>query len=215
MRFDTCLLRPPGRRLALLALTLSLTGCPDEKPAAMPSRVDRVATAPAPAPAPVDTSRFCDKSFPSTGMDVTPWSPPPLRPLAGAAGPGEAKGWRWVTAWATWCSPCVEEMGLLGRWKEGLTREGVPVTFELMSVDASESEPKLREWLRKGLPGPVTWVTSPDDFQRWLGTSVGMDPDSSIPLHFVVDPSGNLRCARVGAVHAQDYGTVKALLSGR
>jgi hypothetical protein len=106
-------------------------------------------------------------------------------------------------------------MGLLGRWKEGLTREGVPVTFELLSVDDSESEPKLREWLRKDLPGAVSWAKSPDDFQRWLGSHVGLDPDSAIPLHFVVDPAGNLRCARVGAVHAQDYGTVKALLSGR
>ena len=196
---------------AALALAAVLAGCPDEKPAYSPGRVERVATAQVAA----DSARFCDKSFPASGPGSKAWAPPPLRPLDGAPAAAGTKGWRWVTAWATWCSPCVEEMGLLLRWRDGLNREGVPVTFELLSVDEPESEPKLRAWLGKNLPGAVTWSKSPEEFQRWLGASVGLDPDSAIPLHFVVDPSGNLRCARVGAVHAQDYGTVKALLSGK
>lgn len=195
---------------ALLALAAVLTGCPDEKPAGDTGRVQRVQAAGAKA----DTSRFCDKTFPASGTEAKRWSPPPLRPLEGAPAAAGTKGWRWVTAWATWCSPCVEEMGLFSRWKDGLTQEGVPVTFEFMSVDESESEPKLRWWLDKKLPGNVTWVKSPDEFQKWLSASVGLDLDSAIPIHLVVDPAGNLRCARVGAVHAQDYGTVKALLSG-
>jgi len=197
-------------RPSLLALAAVFAGCPDEKPAPDSSRVQRAAA----VTAPVDAARFCDKAFPAAGPGAKAWVAPPLRPLEGAPAPAEAKGWRWVTAWATWCSPCVEEMGLLGRWRDGLNREGVQVAFELLSVDETAAEPKLREWLGKNLPGAVTWAKSPEDFQQWLGTAVGLDPDSAIPLHFVVDPAGNLRCARVGAVHAQDYGTVKALLSG-
>ncbi len=205
MRFD-------ARAAWGFALATVVLGCPDDKPAGPTSRVDRVATAPVAA---ADTSRFCDKSFPASGAGVKGWSPPSLRPLDGVPAEGGTKGWRWVTAWATWCAPCVEEMGLFSRWKEGLTRDGVSVSFEFLSVDETAAEPKLREWIRKGLPGAVTWAKSPDDFQQWLASSVGLDPDSAIPIHLVVDPSGNLRCARVGAVHAQDYGTVKALLSGR
>ena len=200
----------PTSGAALLALAVVLCGCPDDKPAGGSSRVERVATVQA-----ADTARFCDKAFPASGPGAKDWSPPPLRPLEGAPAETGTKGWRWVTAWATWCAPCVEEMALLGRWKEGLTREGVPVAFELLSVDEAESEPKLREWLGKKLPGAVTWAKSPEAFQQWLSSSAGLDPESAIPIHFVVDPSGKLRCARVGAVHAQDYGTVKALLSGK
>jgi hypothetical protein len=200
-----------ARGVALVAFAAGLTGCPDDKPAGDASRVQRVQT----ATAKPGTTRFCDKTFPASGPGAKTWSPPPLRPLDGAPGEQGTAGWRWVTAWATWCSPCVEEMGLFGRWKDGLTQEGVPVRFEFLSVDETEAEPKLRAWLGKKLPGAVTWAKSPEAFQQWLSASVGLEPESAIPLHFLVDPAGNLRCARVGAVHAQDYGTVKAILSGR
>jgi hypothetical protein len=105
-------------------------------------------------------------------------------------------------------------MGLLGRWREGLEKLGVEVSLELLSVDSLEAEVELRAWLARGLPGQLSWVRSPDDFPPWLEQSLGLDPDSAIPIHVLVDPAGRLRCARVGAVHAQDYGAVRALLTG-
>lgn len=212
MPSDALTLRAASRGLLLACVAFALFGCPDEKPATAPSRFEGVAAKPA---ATADTSHFCDKSFPADGPNAKTWAPPALRPLEGAPGVAATKGWRWVNAWATWCTPCVEEMGLLTRWKDGFAQEGLPVTFELMSVDAAEDEAKLKGWLGKNLPGAVTWVKSSDDFPQWLERSLGLDKDSAIPIHMLVDPSGHLRCVRVGAVHAQDYGTVKALLGGR
>ena len=185
-----------------------LLGCPDEKPAGPPpSRFDAVAAKP-----PAESSRFCDKTWPAEGPSARLWQPPELRTLEGSTPPAPVKGWRWVNAWATWCTPCVEEMGLLARWREGFRHDGLSVSFELMSVDSADAEADLKKWLGRELPGPISWVKSSDDFAPWLEKSLGLDRDSAIPIHVLIDPSGHLRCARVGAVHAQDYGAVRALL---
>ena len=196
-------------RLATLA-ALALLGCPDEKPGGQASsRFDSV-TSPKPAP---EASRFCDHTWPAEGDKARTWQPPATRKLEGATPLGPVKGWRWVNAWATWCTPCVEEMGVLSRWREAFAKDGLEVSFELLSVDAPEAEPALKKWLARELPGPVSWVKSPDDFPPWLEKSLGLNRDSAIPIHVLVDPAGRVRCARVGAVHAQDYGAVRALLS--
>lgn len=201
MRFD---LRSP------LLAALVLCGCPEEKSSTPPpSRFDAVSTKPPPA----EASRFCDKSWPAEGPTAHPWQPPELRPLEGVPSAPAVKGWRWVNAWATWCTPCVEEMALLTRWRSAFEQDGLDVSFELLSVDATEAEPKLKAWLGRGLPGRVSWVKSADEFPDWLEHSLGLDRDSAIPIHLLVDSSNHLRCVRLGAVHAQDYGAVRALLA--
>ena len=42
-------------------------------------------------------------------------------------------GWRWVNLWATWCTPCVEEMALLRQWRDGFARDGAPVAFDVQA----------------------------------------------------------------------------------
>jgi thiol-disulfide isomerase/thioredoxin len=136
----------------------------------------------------------------------------PVLCVLGVEVPPPAKGWRWVNVWATWCVPCVEEMGLLANWKNALEKDGLPVSFELLSVDESDAEEKLKGWQKKELPGPVKWVKNKDDVGPWL-ESIGATADSAIPIHALVAPDGKLRCTRVGALHAPDYGSVRALIA--
>jgi thiol-disulfide isomerase/thioredoxin len=193
------------RHLTLLCAAALFGGC-DEKPKGeAPSRFAGVAKAPVNPDAP----GFCEKTWePGKGPQV---GLPALRPL-GPEAPPPGKGWRWVNVWATWCVPCVEEMGLLANWREALEKDGLPVSFELLSVDEPDAEEKLKGWLKKELPGPVKWVKSKEDVGPWLET-IGASVDSAIPIHALVAPDGRLRCTRIGALHAPDYGAVKALIS--
>jgi thiol-disulfide isomerase/thioredoxin len=211
--------RSDRRALAAAAVGLALaTACPEPSSPpqdAGPERFAGVRKAPAAA-----SSAFCERSYPQGGEGARRWVAPPERPLPGSdpaeGTPARERGWTWVNLWATWCAPCVEEMELLARWREGFSRDGTPVRFELVSVDAEEREEDLVERRAKGLPGRVRWLRSEPDLAPLL-ESLGVERDAMLPVHALVDASGWIRCVRVGAVHEQDYAAVKGFLtaSGR
>lgn len=157
---------------------------------------------------------FCEQTFPRSGEGARAFVRPKERPAPPHEHPSSKEGgWRWVNLWATWCRPCVEEMPLLARWRDALTKDGLPLSVELWSVD--EDEDALTDWLKKNrMPGEVRWLESSDALAATLA-SFGLDASSPIPVHVLVDPDGQVRCARVGAVHEEDYGAVKAMLSSR
>ena len=201
----------------LLGLALA-SGCRDPQPStaeAVPERfagVRRQAASSASA-----QSAFCEKSYPAGGEGARRYAPPPQRPLPGAEGGSSSAGakgtaWTWVNLWATWCAPCVEEMELLGRWRDGFSRDGMQVRFEFVSIDEADREKELGAWRSKGLPGALRWLRSEPDLGPVLD-SLGVERDAMIPIHALVDASGWLRCVRVGAVHEQDYAAVKGFLA--
>ncbi len=203
---------------ALAALLLSAAiGCRQEgsgTSAAVPERfagVRRQAESAAAA-----QSAFCERSYPAGGESARRYGAPPERPLPGSPGTVTVRasrgGWTWVNLWATWCTPCVEEMELLGRWRDGFARDGTPVSFELVSVDAADRGEELAAWRARRLPGPIRWLRAESDLGPFL-ESLGVARDAMIPVHALVDSSGWLRCVRVGAIHEQDYAAVKALLA--
>ena len=107
----------------------------------------------------------------------------------------------------------MDEMALLGRWRGGMASASAPFDLELLSVDTVDAADALARTIAKGLPGPVRWLRSADDLAPFM-TSLGIDAGAALPVHALVDPSGALRCVRVGAIHDRDYGAVKALLTG-
>jgi thiol-disulfide isomerase/thioredoxin len=200
---------------ALLGLALA-SGCQDPQAStgeAVPERfagVRKQAASSASA-----QSAFCERSYPAGGEGARRYAAPPQRPLPGAeegSGAAGAGGWTWVNLWATWCAPCVEEMKLLGRWRDGFSRDGMQVRFEFVSIDDAERGPELGAWRSRGLPGPIRWLRSEPDLGPLLD-SLGVARDAMIPIHALVDASGWLRCVRVGAVHEQDYASVKGFLA--
>jgi thiol-disulfide isomerase/thioredoxin len=189
----------------LISSLLVFAAC-DEKPTGpAPSRFASVKKTTQSATA------FCDKSYPASGAGSKPFVAPNLRPF-GAETPKSSKGWTWVNVWATWCKPCVEEMGVLNRWKEAIAREGLPLSFELLSIDEASAQPELEQWSAKNLPGPIKWIRSEADFGTFLD-ALAVERSAAIPIHVLVDPKGMVRCVRVGAIHEQNYGAVRDLIA--
>lgn len=200
---------------ALVLAALALGGCPSGEPAAGGKPVGRTAAVkPKKAAGPVnDTGGFCEATWPA---GKRPFAWPPERPLPDGTTPDRALAtdrWTWVNVWATWCRPCVEEMGLMARWTRGLEKDGKPIDLQLLTIDKETDGALLAERIAKGVPGAVRWIRSEADWEGFLDL-LGVDRTSAIPIHALVDPEGNLRCVRVGAISGQDYAAVKAIVSG-
>ena len=163
--------------------------------------------------------RFCEKTYPSVGPTSRQYAPAPTRPLpvsSETAPPSGAKAegaWTWVNVWATWCTPCLDEMALLGRWQKGLKTAGTPIELKLLSVDQTAAADALAKVIKDGLPGDASWLRADEDLEPFM-KGLGVDAGAALPVHALVDPAGALRCVRVGAIHDRDYGAVKALLAG-
>jgi hypothetical protein len=94
----------------------------------------------------------------------------------------------------------------------GVCRENLPLSFELLSIDETSAQPALEEWSGKNLPGSIKWIRSEEDFGSFLD-ALSVERNASIPIHVLVDPKGMVRCVRVGAIHEQNYGSVRDLIA--
>lgn len=185
-------------------LALSLCACDASSTSAPPpSRVVAVAQSQKQA----DASELCDVLKPSAS------APSFVYPeLLGPAPAQRKAGYRWINVWATWCPPCTEELPLLGRFRDTLQKQGVPVELALLSVDQgaevvskfASQHPEVRGTLQ---------IKDAKALEAWL-PKVGLDSGATLPIHLFVDPQNKVRCARTGALRESDLALVKQLLSG-
>ncbi len=193
------------RSSLLFGLFLTTLGCSGE---AAPPAAPRVAAVQATRPDERAIAGFCD-----VRADAATAKPFVMPPLAGDA-PAATGTWRWVNVWATWCGPCVAEMPTVSKWREDLAAKGKNLELTFLSVD--HEIPKYEAFTRKHPEWKLeTRIRDArGDLGPWL-SQVGLDPSTAIPLHFFVDPQGNTRCVRAGAIDPGDFGVLDAILSDR
>jgi thiol-disulfide isomerase/thioredoxin len=139
---------------------------------------------------------------------------PGTAPLPGRIPTGGGQ-WTWVNLWAAWCKPCKEEIPLLRSWEAQLAQAGTP--FRLAFVSLDDDERQARKFLEEQPPGGLRaswWLEEGKGRVAWL-EAFQFQGDPRLPLHFLFDPKGTLRCVIDGAVEPVDLPVVRALLVRR
>lgn len=183
--------------LALLGLLACDGGAPP--PPAPAGRVQAVA---ARAPETRDLDGFCDAR--PAGQEVLT-----LPAVVGDTPPAPTRP-RWLSVWATWCKPCIEELPMIERWTKQWRAKGGEVDVVLMSVDADAasvetfqtSHPEVADTLR---------IADAEALPTWM-TGAGFDTGAGLPLHVFTDAAGHPRCLRAGAVLDDHRPIVERLL---
>ena len=206
-------MRPTLLAGALAALAALGAGCGGEGDGGQvvppPSRVNAVlATKPM-----AGVHDWCDVYFePGKGPRLALPQLDDARVGGAVAGPTPGDGWTWINLWATWCGPCLREMPLITRWMETLGHDGIGVKLWFVSID--EEPETLHSFLRERpdvTPYNSTHLVSQDALHPFL-SSLGLKPDTGIPVNVLVGSDGLVRCVRTGSINDGHYPTIRAFL---
>jgi peroxiredoxin len=89
--------------------------------------------------------------------------------------------------WASWCTPCRQEMPYLAQLWERHHDEG----FQVLAVNVEKDGDLAREFAQQfDLPFPVLW-----DNERTVSSEYRVP---GFPIHFIVDRSGHIRYSGLG-----------------
>lgn len=95
-----------------------------------------------------------------------------------------------INFWASWCSPCVEEIPSLNRLKQDMAGKA----FQLISINYAESPQHIREFMRKvAVDFPV--LVDP------AGKLAGQWKVVAFPSTFVIGPDGKIQFGANAAIH--------------
>ena len=204
--------QPPAKVVYTRAQEAPLVAHPAVVPSAGTSTggrtiAEQVAAAAAEPAGPVGP--LCDRQFAAEAgplLDLTPGQSLRGGPVAVGA------GWTWVSIWAAWCKPCKEEMPLLSSWAGTLRRQGKPLRVVLLSVDDDERE--LHRFLDgpgRGIAEEFRWIAE-DAARAALYGQLQVPVPPTLPVQYLLDPTGRLRCVRVGSVGERDLAAAPAAL---
>ncbi len=103
-----------------------------------------------------------------------------------------------LNLWATWCSPCVAELGDLEAVGQELRRDGgeligLCVEYTSGSADPQKTRSKLPRFIaRRGLSFPVWLYTGYKDAEVFEGLPLPRPRRGGIPLTLAIDKDGKV-----------------------
>ena|SRR5258708_983864 len=113
-----------------------------------------------------------------------------------------------VNFWATWCGPCQEELPRLAQIAESYA--GKPVSFVLISIDASKDRAKIPGVLQRLKVAQESWVGGDTDLMDRFGLG------DIVPGTAIIDDQGEVIARIMGEAREEDVrNAVDWLLGGK
>jgi thiol:disulfide interchange protein len=110
--------------------------------------------------------------------------------------------WSLVNFWATWCSPCREELeGFLVATGAKLVSHGG--SFRAVAVESEEKVPEAQQYMAKlGVPAEAALRIAADAAEGVVDPK--LEWDESLPFTFLVSPGGEVVWRHTGALNRAD-----------
>jgi thiol-disulfide isomerase/thioredoxin len=123
--------------------------------------------------------------------------------------------WLWVNLWAAWCGPCKEEIPRLINFQSRLRTSGVMLDLAFVSLD--DDERQLSRFLEAQPPAGLRasyWLPEGPSRDTWIG-ALGVTNAGNLPVHALVNPSGQVACLIQGAVEESDYAAIADIVGAK
>lgn len=113
-----------------------------------------------------------------------------------------------VNFWATWCSPCQDELPRLAKLASDYS--GKPVTFVFISIDERKDQAKIPGVLERLHVAQESWIGGNTDIMASFGLG------DIVPGTAILDESGEIVTRVMGEAREEDVRTaVEWLLAGK
>jgi thiol-disulfide isomerase/thioredoxin len=103
-----------------------------------------------------------------------------------------------VTFWATWCTPCQEELPRIVQLQQEYAAKGI--RFVAISIDTAKDYPKIGPFLHKQKIGLEVWTGADAD------TLARLRLGDEVPATIVLDKNGEPAGRILGEAHPEDIG---------
>jgi thiol-disulfide isomerase/thioredoxin len=186
----------------LLAIAAACSACKSEKNSPGDPLPSRVVVVRAKGDNDETAASFCDVL--KSGARFT------LPELVGTPPKWDRSSFHWITIWATWCKPCIEEMPMLAAFEKSLQKAGKRVSLLFISVD-EEPEALQRFYQSRPTFPRSERLRNPDALPGFL-KSLGLGEETGLPIHVFVNPEGRIACVRAAAVSRNHFDVISGLL---
>jgi len=115
-----------------------------------------------------------------------------------------------VHFWATWCSPCLEELPLMEKFARDVRPRGVEI-LSLSLDDPERAGARVTKVLTQVAPSLTRSIARVDDMDAFIGNFRSWE--GAIPALFAYDSEGQLRASLIGETNRHELDDLVARLA--
>jgi thiol-disulfide isomerase/thioredoxin len=115
-----------------------------------------------------------------------------------------------VHFWATWCSPCLEELPLMEKFARDMRPRGVEI-LSLSLDDPERAGGRVSKVLAEVAPSLTRSIARVDDMDAFIGNFRSWE--GAIPALFAYDSEGQLRGSLIGETNRHELDELVARLA--
>jgi len=120
---------------------------------------------------------------------------------------GQMQNWKLVNLWASWCTPCVEELPSLGQFSKSIQKD-----ILVVAINVGEKKEGVVDFLIQHPLGLDVWLDAKSSSEKWLNLLQNKNLAPGLPQTYLLDQEGYIHAVLFGKMNWQDAKVIKAFI---